>query len=119
MGPVSAAAADLLKALDSIGEGKATADPGATLANLPAFVLGPPRLEFETGCPGPTSATFLVYAVVAADEYAMEKLWSLVVEVEERVMSMTNGVVTQADPGAYPSGTALLPCYEIQVEIGL
>jgi hypothetical protein len=120
MGPVSDAARDLLAALDSVGEGKATADPGATLANLPAFVLGPPRLTWENAASHePTGALFIVYAVVAADERAVERLWDLVTRASEAIDDRTNGVVIQADPGVFPSGTTNLPCYELQVEIGL
>ncbi len=120
MGPVSDAARDLLAALDSLGEGKATADPGATLANLPAIVLGPPRLTWEGAANHePTGALFIVYLVVAADEQAVERLWELVTEASSAIDDRTNGAVIQADPGVFPSGTAQLPCYELQVEVGL
>ena len=97
----------------------ASADPGATLANLPALVLGPPRLTWETGLRAPTSALFIVYVIVQADERAIERLWDLVVDVGEAIDARTDGVVIQADPSVFPSGTAQLPAYEIQVEVGL
>lgn len=114
------AAADIVKALQTIPEITATADPGAVLANLPAAVLGPPRLRWEGASnEQPTSAQFLVYLVVNADADTVERLLALVEAVVETLDAQTDGVVIQADPGVFPSGTVSLPCYEIQVEVSL
>jgi hypothetical protein len=111
------ATADIMKALATVPGAVATTDPGATLASLPALVLGPPRLMWESGCLGPTSALYVVSAVVDADERAIERLWALVVEVGDAVDQFSEGVVVQADPGVFPSGTAQLPCYDVQIEV--
>lgn len=118
--PVTVATGELLAALKTVPGATATADPGATLANLPALVIGPPRLTWESdGRFGPTAARYLVWAVVDADERAIERLWSLVVDTAEAIDSRSDGVVVQADPAVFPSGTAQLPAYEIQIEVPL
>ena len=117
---VTDAVGDLTRALDS-GTGLAvTSDPGLTLAALPAAVIGPPRLTWESGNLDPTEATFIVYLVVDADQYAIERMLDLVTEVSNAVdQFMPNAAVTQADPGVFPSGAEQLPCYDVQIEVSL
>lgn len=94
-------------------------DPGADL-QTPAIVLGPPALAFEAISVGPTSARFLVYAVVDASEFAVERLWTFVEAVAAAVdVHCENGVVTQALPVPWTEGATELPSYEITVEVGL
>lgn len=121
LGVVAAATADLVKALETVPDVAVTTDPGTTLASLPAVVIGAPRLTWEgTGAAAalpPTSAMYPVWVVVDADELAIERLWQLVVEAAGAIDQFTDGgVVVQADPGVFPSGTAQLPCYDITVE---
>ena len=117
MSAIADAAVMLETALKGMDGVRAYRDPGANL-QCPAAVLGPPALTWETGCVGPTSARFLVYAVVDADERAVEKLWDLVDQVANAI-DATDAVVVHADPAVYTSGTRQLPCYEITTEVGL
>lgn len=93
-------------------------DPGATL-HPPTLVLGPPSLIWETGCAEPTSARFIVFAVVDSNEYAVERLWVFVAETAGAIDTHTDAVVVRADPSAYPNGGVELPAYELQVEVAL
>lgn len=115
-GPVAIATADLREALAAVSGVSVTTDPGAELTSLPTIVIGPPRITFETGCPGPTGARWLVWVVVDADERAIERLWDLVVEAGGAVDRFSDAVVIQADPAVFPSGASQLPAYELQVE---
>lgn len=90
-----------------------------TNVNPPTVVVGPPSVEWETGCADPTSARFLLYVVVKDDDTAMEKLWDLVPQVAAVVDEATPGVVIRADPGVYPAGATELPAYVIQVQVPL
>ena len=117
--PVATATAEVKSALATVPGATVTTDPGATLAVLPALVLGPPRLSWESGCLGPTEALYIVSVVVDQDERAIERLWDLVVAVGNAVDGHSDGVVVQADPGVFPSGPAQLPCYDVQIEVPL
>lgn len=111
------AALELEQALKTV-PGNYNRDPGAEV-DPPGFVLGPPALTWETGCSSPTSARFIVFVVVPADDYAVDRLWTLVTAVGEAIDEHTRGVVVRADPSAFPAGTTDLPAYEIQVEFPL
>jgi hypothetical protein len=84
----------------------------------PVTIVGPPALRWEVLALKPTSARFLIYAIVDADERALERLDDLVLLVAE-ALDGTRGVVTAADPAIYPVGTSELPCYQITVEYPL
>jgi hypothetical protein len=117
MSAIADAAVMLETALNTVEGARAYRDLGANLV-CPALVLGPPALAWETGCNGPTSARFLIYAVVDSNERAVEKLWDLVGLVADAI-DATEAVVISADPAVYRSGTTDLPCYEITTEAGL
>lgn len=119
MSRISDAAVDLETALKLIPEVSVHRDPGAPLTSPPAVVIGPPALEWESGCPAPTAARFLVYVVVTADERAVERLWELVELVAATIDTQTDAAVIRADPAVFVSGTSQLPCYEIQTEVPL
>lgn len=106
----------LVTALTGVS-GQVYTDLGASV-NPPCIMLGPPALEWEGVCVGPTSARWLVYVIVPADERAMERLWELVEPVADAIDG-TPAVVIRADPGVYAAGTQDLPCYEFQVEVSL
>lgn len=114
-GPIADAAAELEAALQTVSAVSVYRDPSATLAP-PAAVLGPPALSWQTGMTGPTSARFLVYVVVEADERAVERLWQLVAQVADAIDEHSDAVVIRADPAVFVSGGGDLPCYELQVE---
>lgn len=119
MDEVKAAAETLEAALKALGM-PVKRDPGARLNPDPAsIVLGPPALTFEALCPEPSDARFLVYVVVGADEYALERLWALVPKVAAACDGVQDAAVRRADPGTYPSGGVELPSYAIQVDYAL
>jgi hypothetical protein len=115
---VAAAAAELAAALATVEGARPYADPGAVI-DPPGLVLGPPALLFEGPCPEPTSARWLVYVVVPADERALETLWALVPVVAEAIDALPGAAVIRADPGTFLSGGVDLPCYEIQIDVSL
>lgn len=118
MSAVADAAIALETALGTVTGDQTYRDPGANIVP-PATILGPPALNWEGGCVGPTSARFLVYAVVPSAEDSVERLWDLVVDVAAAIDEQTSAVVVLANPAVYMSGTTPLPCYEIQVEAPL
>lgn len=93
-------------------------DPGAALTT-PAVVIGPPQLDWETGCIPPTSARFLLYLVVDPSERAVEILWDFVEEVAAIVDGATDAAVLSASPATFVQGITEFPCYEITVECPL
>lgn len=118
MSAVREAAEQIVTALATLRDLPVVTDTGASL-QPPAVVVGPPRLAWETPCADPTEATFLLYVVVAADEWALPALWELVPQVAGAIEEHTDAVVTTAEPGAYQAGNADLPCYELTVEMPL
>jgi hypothetical protein len=114
---IADAAGEISEALDAIPDLPTHIDPGANI-QPPATVLGPPALRWETGLIGPTSARFLIYVIVPADDRAVERLWELVVTVADAI-DATSAVVLTADPATYVVGTTSLPCYELVVEVPL
>jgi len=100
-------------------------DPGAEVQR-PGLVIGPPSLQFatfndEVG-PVPTNARFTVFAVVDADQYAVEKLWDLVPEVVAAVEVHTDGCLAdgaEATPASYPVGSSDMPAYAIPIDMPL
>lgn len=116
--PVAAGTLDLLEVLKTVAGTTATADPGLE-PQLPALIIGPPRLAWTTTSSDPTEATYIVFAVVDADERAIERLWDLCTAVAEAVDRLPHAAVTAADPGVFTSGNAQLPCYHITIEVGL
>ena len=94
-------------------------DPGAPI-QCPAVVIGPPELDFDSYGKGPTNARFLLYAIVDANERAVEILWEFVEEVANIIDSATDAVVLKASPAVFvTAGNIELPCYEIIVEAAL
>ncbi|MFI6759365.1 hypothetical protein ACIBF5_09515 [Micromonospora sp. NPDC050417] len=117
MNAVTKAAADLLTALGTVPDVVAYGDPGESV-RPPATVLGPPALTWESLSASPTSARWLVYIVVPAEERALDRLWELVPLVAAAIDQLPDAVVIRADPGAFLSG-AELPCYELTIEVAL
>lgn len=120
--PVKDAAEQLaaaLKLVPGIGTFVYT-DPGAEVQR-PGLVIGPPSLRFENqDGPVPTNARFTVFAVVDADEYAVEKLWLLVPQVVAAIEEHTAGCLAgEATPSSYPVGSSDMPAYAIPVDFPL
>ena len=94
-------------------------DPSATV-RPPAAVVGPPRLQWEAGCLGPTSATFIVIIMVALDKRAVEQLLDLVPKVADAIdEQVIDAAVISADPAIFNAGGTDLPSYELTVEVSL
>lgn len=93
-------------------------DPGA-LIEPPAALVGPPAVTFDAYAPEPTTATFIVHLVVAANDRALERLWDLIPPVTAALATVTDAVVTRADPGVFNAGGTDLPAYAIEVETSL
>ena len=118
MSNVADAATMLESALDAI-EGVRRQPLGEPI-QPPATVLGPPALRWESPAIAPSDARFLVYAIEAANDRALERLWDLVEVVVEVVDAVSpSAAVISAEPAVYESGTTQLPCYEIVVEVAL
>lgn len=115
--PIKAAALMLEAALSSVGY-PGYHDPAKTITP-PASLVGPPELEFETFQLKPTTARFPVFVMVAADEYAVERLWELPGKVAQAVDELDDAAVTAASPGLFSAPGGELPCYELIVEMGL
>lgn len=114
------AAEALLAALDTV-EGCKSYRMGDNITP-PGLVLGPPALTFEGYCADPllpTSATFIVWVVVAADSFSMERLWDLVPTAAQAIETVPDAGVERADPGVFDLGTNGLPAYLLTVPVTL
>ncbi len=85
-------------------------------------VIGPPTFTWEGLCDvdEPTSLTFPVYLIEALHERAIERLLAnlpTLIRALQRIQDAT--IVQPATPGAFPSGTSDLPCYQLTVEMTL
>lgn len=119
MSAVSEAAEALEAALATVPGLRGYRDPGAVI-DPPAWVLGPPVLSFEAYCVEPTTARFLVWLVVKADDRALERLWDLVPAVAAAVDEHAESAsVSSAEPATYPTSGAELPAYTISVDYSL
>lgn len=115
---IAAVVDDLREALETVDGVRVYTDPGAVL-DPPAIVIGPPRLDWETGSPEPTTARLLVIVAVTADDRALPRLWALVPQVAAAIEDVVDAVVLSASPGSWMAGGADLPCYEITTEVSL
>jgi hypothetical protein len=118
MSAIADAAAALAEALKGVPDLRVYTDPGATV-DPPAAIVGPPQLSWEGVCEDPTSARFLVWVVVPADDRAVERLWELVPLAAAALQTVTDATVTVALPGRWPGGGSDLPAYEITTEVAL
>lgn len=85
----------------------------------PALVVGPPVLSFEGYCTDPTEARFVVWAVVDANAWSMERLWDLVPAASSAIYTVRDASVTSADPAVYEAGDIDLPAYSLLVPVAL
>lgn len=123
MSAVKDAAEELLAALRTVPDLRVHSDLGANL-EPPAVILGAPALGWRSFCRQPTSARFVVFIVVAADDRALESLWDLVPQVATAVEDNMQAAAVQDGPSAalpttfYTAGVEL-PCYELTIEVDL
>lgn len=120
MGLLAAATQSLRDALTDFPGAHLQPDFGPNV-DPPALVIGPPALQWESGCPVPTEARFLVYIVVTNDDRFMDRLDELIEPVAAAIDATRDAVVIRADPGRWPTQTATgdLPAYELTVEVAL
>ena len=85
----------------------------------PALVLGPPEIEWDTGCLEPTSARFSVLVIVTDDDRSLDRLLPLVRSVADVINEVDNVVVLRARPGRYTAHDGEAPAYEIVCEAAL
>ena len=93
-------------------------DPGA-VNSPPGAVVGPPVLRWESYDAMPSSATFTVYLIAKAEARAMDRLFEYLPLVAAAVDTVTDAVVTTAQPGMYQANGSDLPTYELTVTVGL
>ncbi|MFF5992584.1 hypothetical protein [Prauserella flavalba] len=119
MSTVTEAAERLNAALRTVEGLRVHGDPGANV-DPPAALVGPPRLQWETVCAEPSSATFVVHVMVAMSERALGQLWDLVPRVTAAIDGLLPEVSVQtATPGVFTTGRTDLPSYDITVEVSL
>lgn len=115
---VDAAADELTAALKAI-DGYRGYALGDGQIDPPAWVVGPPLLDFEAFGPEPTQATFTVFVVVPFDDRAPERMYRAIAPFTEAIDGVTDAVVRNASPGIYVAGAQELPCYSISVEFSI
>jgi hypothetical protein len=85
-------------------------------------VVGPPTFTWEGLCDPdePDSVTFSVFLIEAFHERATERLLSNLPALIRGVQGYRDATITApAVPGAFPSGSSDLPCYQLTVEMTL
>lgn len=85
-------------------------------------VFGPPGFLWEGQCnpDEPTSITYSVYLIEDVGERAVERLLDRLPDLLVAVGKLGDeSTVTACTPGAFPSGTSDLPCYQINIETTL
>jgi|SRR5262245_1287829 len=89
------------------------------LGNPPTVYIPPPELTWDAVMRAPTEAVFEVVVAVAADEFAIERLFALLPIVTTAIDDAENldASVLSATPGVWRSGNVDLPCYFVRTEI--
>ena len=109
-------------------------DPGASF-DPPAWLVSPPLLRWGAYSSGfPTTAQFVGFLMVKADDRAVENLERLVVLVGQAIYGsedvdatvgsdefsgVANTVGSVVSPGVWKTGTTELPCYVVPIEVSL
>lgn len=90
-------------------------DLGANLAP-PAVLIGVPTLRWETPSSEPSSVSYPLYLVVAADSSSSARLLALVPELVAAVDTVPDAAVISAVPGVFLMGGTDLPAYTLTVD---
>jgi hypothetical protein len=80
----------------------------------PALVIGPPRITvrgYTFAGSGVTTVGMNIYTVAAMNQYAIDVLRPVVVQVMYALEFYTEGVVINTVPGVYPSPVGALPAF--------
>lgn len=94
-------------------------DDIAGTVDPPGVLIGPPQLEWETGCWEPTTARVVVHLAVAMTDRAMDRLLALLPVVTDALNDVPSAAVMSATPGVWNAGGTDLPCYDVLVEVAL
>jgi hypothetical protein len=92
-------------------------DPSAQVGRR-SVVVGPPAFLWSGAmCTpnDPDATTFEVYLIEALDEQAISRLHAELPALLEAIGSIEGCLITACVPGAFPSGSSDLPCYQISV----
>jgi hypothetical protein len=111
------AAAALADAAETVSGVRVLRRPGAQGAP-PLVYVPPPSLTWDGYEINPTDAVFEVVLAVAADEYAIERLYEFLPPVCEALDTAKgcDATVKSAEPGVWRAGSTDLPAYFIRVE---
>lgn len=113
---VSEARDRLIEALEASGL-RVLKDVGRS-PDTPCLMVPLPSLTYDVYAPGPTTASFRVPLVVAADDRTGEQLLELLPLVEQAVHDSHDAAMTgPAEPGSW--GTPPLPCYLLTIEVSV
>jgi hypothetical protein len=94
--------------------------PGQQPTVFPAIYVAPPLLGFTNfSQSAPTDAEFQLYLILAANDYAIEKMDDVINDVVAAIWEIPNAVITKGIPGIYPSGSVDLPAYLLTCEVSL
>jgi len=114
---VQAAFDSLVSTLRATGM-RVVVDVGQMVDSPPALVVPPPTLAYDVYSPKPTNAVFKVALVVAQDEWATTRLFTLLPAVEQAVYdSVDAAMADDAEPGSW--GSPPLPCYLLTIEVSV
>lgn len=119
VGAYRAIVTDLGDALRALGAPLRVVDDLAANVDRGAVVVGPPTFLWEGLCSPdePTGATFEIYLVEDLGERAVDRLLVNLPALLVAVGQIGNETsVTGCVPGAFPSGTSDLPCYQVTAE---
>lgn len=112
----------LCDVLEEVGQGDVrfgVARKPGPLGNPPMVYVPAPELTWDGYVTAPTESVFEVVVAVAADEFAIEKLF-LLLPVITTALDTTQAVeatVRSAVPGVWRSNNTDLPCYFVRTEI--
>ena len=114
MGLIEDAIAALAEGLGEVPRARVYVDLGKPV-DPPGLVIGPPALTWEGYCSDPTSAVFMVYFVVAADDKSMSGLYAGIPVVAGAIDGVENAALARATPGTWQGGSGELPAYLFEV----
>jgi hypothetical protein len=106
-----------LKAALSDSRLRVESDPSATVGRR-SVVVGPPAFIWSGAMCDPNepdALTFEVYLIESLGERAIERLHAELPALIAAVQGIEGCLITACVPGAFPSGSSDLPCYQITV----
>lgn len=104
----------LVAALKAVPNLRASVIDGREI-NPPQAIVGPPSMVFEHFCEGPTELSFPVTLVVKVDTLALERLYKMLPLVVAAIDSVSDAVVTVAEPGSWGPAGEEMPAYTLTV----